>query len=222
MKVCKSCKITVQDDTVKTCPKCHRPLLKRVSTNTGIKIIGGIFGVGLLMVIIFGSLGSMYGGSSNTGNNSVSTKAAANGSPVPTKDPCEQYLGTPQMVDCMKMQDALEKGNATRYPLKAKLSFNSTALYITNTETQEWDQCTATVNETDPQADNFQSDGFLVKPGQTVSVGWGNFANAEQVRFNSFQTKPQTIDLDCQVGGTTDPKTGAYSGGQEHRSIFNL
>lgn len=141
--------------------------------------------------------------------------------PTP-KDPCADYVGTSQMGDCMKLQDAMDKGQALQHPLKASVTFDNSAVYITNNEQVEWDQCTATLDEQDPSADNYQSDGFSLNAGQTQTIRWMDFTNAESTRFDYFQTKPQTVTLDCQVGGQTDPKTGAFSGGAEHRSIFNL
>ncbi|HEV2339440.1 MAG TPA: hypothetical protein VGT05_01590 [Patescibacteria group bacterium] len=213
--MCKYCKAQIKDPKAKNCPKCGKQLATPAQTVVTLVVLAAIVFFGIKFML------SLFSTSPAT-TDTTTPASTTNGSPTPTTDPCAQYLGTPQMVDCMKSQDALEKGQATRYPLKAKVTFDNTALYITNQETTEWDQCNAVVNETDPQGDNFQSDGFVVNAGQTESIGWGNFANAEQQRFNNYQTKPATITLDCVVGGTTDPKTGAFSGGQEHRSTFNL
>lgn len=141
--------------------------------------------------------------------------------PTPS-DPCTPYYGTSQLGDCMKLQNAMNKGAALDHPLKANVTYDSNAVYITNTENVEWDQCTATVNESDPSADNFQLDGFVVNAGQTVTIRWADVVNNENTRFDYSQTKPYSIDLDCIVGGQTDKNTGAFSGGEHHRSMFNL
>ncbi|HWY80060.1 MAG TPA: hypothetical protein VNW29_06920 [Candidatus Sulfotelmatobacter sp.] len=147
-------------------------------------------------------------------NNSTPTSQeqtqSISNTPTLPKDPCRQYMGTQMYVDCENVGDAMNKGQLLKYPLKAKVTFDSTALYITNEDTQKWEGCGATVNEQNPEGDNFTSDGFDINPGQTESIGWGNFANAEQARFNYFQKKPQTIDLECAVGN------------QNHRSLFTL
>lgn len=131
--------------------------------------------------------------------------------PTPTpNDPCAAYVGTDQYASCMDLEDARQKGAALEHPLKATVTFDSLYLYVTNTENNEWKDCTATLDDTNPEGDNFQSDIFTLKPGESQTISWGNFSNLESQRFNYFQTKPQFVDLDCTVGG------------QEHRSLFNL
>jgi hypothetical protein len=168
-------------------------------------------GIGLFIIVV-ALLDS--NAKSSVANNPTTTPQeqaqSVSDTPSISQDPCRQYMGSQMYVDCENVGDAMNKGQMLKYPLKAKVTFDSTALYITNEDTQKWEGCGATVNEKDAEGDNFTSDGFDINPGQTESIGWSNFANAEQARFNYFQTKPQTIDLECAVGS------------QNHRSLFDL
>jgi len=142
--------------------------------------------------------------------------------PKPTSsDPCEGLSGN-HMHECIQMQNAILKGQELQNPLKATITHDSYAVYVKNTEATEWDQCLISLDDENPDKDYFTSDGFIVKPGQTETVPWSSFANFENVRFNYFQTKPTSLDLECVVGGQTDPKTNAFTGGKTHRSIFTF
>src|SRR5690348_11189548 len=88
---------------------------KNWSRNTKIAITTG-------WIILFGLAAITTKSSSTTTTTTeavkTTTETTKKSTPKPTTDPCAQYLGTPQMVDCMRSQDALQKGNAANYPLK--------------------------------------------------------------------------------------------------------
>ncbi len=193
-------------------------------------ILSGLIGLFLFFFIV-GTIGGATNKNTPASTAGSGTPPQSNLSPTdkqkttvtPTsKDPCSAYYGTSQLGDCMKLQNAMDKGAALDHPLSAKVSYDSTGLYITNTENTEWDQCTATINETDPSGDNFQSDGFVIGAGQRATVKWADIVNRENQRFIYVQTKPYSLDLDCKVGGQTDKNSGAFTGAEEHRSLFNL
>ncbi len=128
--------------------------------------------------------------------------------PKPTED-CSKYSGSDRTF-CFQFQQAQEEGEALKHPLKAKIRYDNYGIYITNTENSEWKQCTVIPDYLDNAADNYVSDEFVVNPGQTTTVSWANLANNENVRFNYYQIKPYSINLDCTVNEET------------HRSIFSL
>lgn len=135
--------------------------------------------------------------------------APAKKTPTPTTDPCENQIGTKFYATCVT---SLETKNELSHPLKAKISHDAQALYITNTESTNWVECEVFVNDSDPQADNFGTSGFGFKilAGQTATISWASLVNNENQRFNYYQTQPSLIDLDCSVNG------------EIHRSRFNL
>jgi hypothetical protein len=186
-----------------------------------------ICGVLMFIFFILAVATSSTKSQGNTDQNNASQqptaiiKATSKATPTPT-DPCHDYVGT-QYSNCMELQEAAKRGEALSHPLKATITHDDYAVYIKNNETTEWDQCTLIVNEADTvkSGDNFQPDGFVVETGQTVTIRWANFTNAESQRFDYVHVKPNSLDLDCIVGGHTN-KNGAFSGGQEHRSTFNL
>lgn len=135
-------------------------------------------------------------------------------------DDCSTAGTQEKIKACNEMKFAQTEGIALQHPLKANVKFDSHAVYITNLENTEWDVCGAIPNET-ISIEDFVSDGFIIKPGQTVMVPWSNMANDKDQRFNYFTTKPSSVSLECTVGGHTDPN-GAFSGGELHKSIFNL
>ncbi len=137
--------------------------------------------------------------------------------PTPTPEPCADQIGTKNYASCevtLQTQDELSR------PLNVTVRADNNAVYITNPASTKLAQCDVTVG-TDPTADNYISDGFVVNAGQTVDVGWGNMANEENQRFNYYTTKPDSVSIACTVGGTTN-KDGSYTGGETHRSNFNF
>ena len=147
----------------------------------------------------------------------TSTVTSAPTAPTPTPEPCADQIGTKNYAPCevtLQTQDELSR------PLNVTVRADNRAVYVTNPSSTELAQCTVVVG-TDPTADNYVSDGFVVKAGQTVDVGWGNMANEENERFNYYTTKPDSVSIACTVGGTTN-KDGSYTGGGTHRSNFNF
>ncbi len=189
------------------------------------KEIASVCGVFLVIFFILAVSTSKSGNQNNDNQNNYSQSTQPTGEAVtpPSTDPCRDYMGTDKYGFCMDMQEAAKKAEALNHPLNAIVTHNDYAVYVTNNETTEWDQCILTVNEADTSAsgDNFESDGFVVKVGQIATIRWANFTNAESQRFDYAHIKPYSLDLDCVVGGHTD-KTGAFSEGQHHRSMFNL
>src|SRR2546430_11810729 len=103
------------------------------------------------------------------------------------------------MAYCLQMQAAMKKGDALQHPLKANVTYNNSAIFVTNQESVEWDSCYLEVNGITTSTDKFSSNDFAVSAGKTVTISWSDIANDEGQRFNYFQTKPYLIDLDCSV-----------------------
>lgn len=212
-KECSKCGKQI-DEKVQICPYCRADLRDWFDKH---KIWAGVI-IGFVVIFGLGILGTAarYGTTDNK-------QDVAAGKPTPTPtDPCWQYYGTDKAQFCIQLENAQREGDALSHPLDGTVTFDNSGVYITNNEKGLWAQCTATLDELDPSADNFESDGFVIEAGATEHLGWGTFTNNESERFNYFQIKPNTLAVDCMVGGTTDPKTKAYTGGQEHRSNFNL
>jgi hypothetical protein len=128
-------------------------------------------------------------------------------------------MGTDQWGPCV---DSHRLNGALEHPLNATVKHDNYAVYITNNESKDWYFCAATLDNIDPSADNYQSDGFAVTPGQTKTIPWRDMTNKESIRFNYSQIKPNSLDLICTVGGHIN-KDGLVTGdGEEHGSRYSL
>lgn len=126
-------------------------------------------------------------------------------------DPCKQYAGTDQFVPCNQLKSSMEKGLELKHPLKAKITYNNYSISITNTENVEWTGCTAELNNIiNPSTDTFGANVEDLSPGQTATIRWMDMVNFDNQKYNYYQTKPSSIDLECSVNK------------ELHRSIFTL
>jgi uncharacterized membrane protein YvbJ len=89
-----------------------------------------------------------------------------------------------------------KSSNSVPTTLSATVASSIDGIKITNNDTDQWDNCTFKLNN--DYSD--QPNGYLSSNG-SVTVPYVSFTKSDGTRFNVFNTKPQSVLVDCQVKG---------------------
>lgn len=165
-----------------------------------------------IAIIVFFILIGITAPSSQTVNKNTSTVSSTEGvkKPSPTKpsdtptptstDPCHEYQGTDKWQECNQLNIATSLGAEPK--LDATVRFENTYLSITNNTDIEWDGCIAYIPNYLDKDPYYNTTGIVIKPHQTGEIAWADLTRDSGERFNYYTTKPQSIQLICNLKTT--------------------
>lgn len=95
-----------------------------------------------------------------------------------------------------------EKPTATpsQLELQAEVRFSETAYQITNIEDKDWTDCKLEMNA------GLIRGGYvykvaLIQSQDPLIIPFREFTKSDGTRFNSYETKPQSLSISCEVDG---------------------
>lgn len=153
----------------------YPPLIKKLfRRELSRKAIAAIFGGGIIMsIMVIGSSPKKESQPSST-SESVKQEISPTNTPTPTSKP-------------------------TQYELKAEVRFSETAFKITNEDDKDWTGCKLELNA------GILRGGYVYKTNLIPSndpliIPFREFTKSDGTRFNSYEIKPQSLSISCEVG----------------------
>jgi hypothetical protein len=113
---------------------------------------------------------------------------------------------------CNEVQDnyrICKREEQLRNQLNVDSNSYPTHVTFTNKEKTELTVCSATLFTNDNNIGlgygpgDYSTDGFVMKPGETVSLGWGTFVSDDGHRFNPYDKDPGAfvMQIQCEQNG---------------------